>query len=101
MSERDLMLKSLAADCAPRIAGLVEKAVVETVRQHLPSVVEAVLRENFAGRAFSVYVRKDPQQKRMRNDAIRAAYNGHNCKQLAAQFGLSMRQVFKIATGKI
>ena len=60
------------------------------------------VRENYAGQAFRIYVRKEStQQKRQRNEAIRAAYTGHNCKQLAAQFGLSMRQIFKIATGKI
>lgn len=97
----DLMIKNLAAACAPRIAERVETVVVETVRAELPAIIEAVLRERFPGQSLRLYVSKHPGgMRKVRDEAIRAKYNGSNVRALAAEFGLSMRQVFRIATGR-
>lgn len=97
----DLMLKNLAAACAPRIAERVETVVVETVRAELPAIIEAVLRERYPGETLRLYVSKRPGgMRRVRDEAIRARYNGRNVKELSTEFGLSMRQVFRIATGR-
>lgn len=97
----DLMLRMLAAACAPKIAEKVEAAVVSTVRAELPSIIEAVLREQYPGETLRIYISKRPgSMRRMRDDAIRAKYNGTNVKSLAQEFKLSARMVFKIVSGR-
>jgi len=97
----DLMLKNLAAACAPRIAEHVETAVKDAVNSHLPAIIEAVLRERYPGETLRLYVSKRPGgMRRVRDEAIRAKFNGRNVKELANEFHLSMRQVFRIATGR-
>lgn len=97
----DLMLKTLAAACAPRIAARVEAAVVSTVRAELPTIIEAVLRETYPGETLRLYVSKKPgAMRRLRDDAIRAKYTGGNVVALAKEFGISARTVFRIVSGR-
>lgn len=97
----DLMLRTLAAACAPRIAARVEQAVVSTVRAELPTIIEAVLRETYPGETLRLYVSKKPgAMRRLRDDAIRAEYNGRNVTALAKKFEMSPRTVFRIVSGK-
>lgn len=95
------MLRTLAAACAPRIASKVEAAVVSTVRAELPAIIEAVLREQYQGETLRVYVSKRPgSMRRLRDQAIRAKYDGRNVKALAKEFGLAARTVFRIVSGR-
>ena len=97
----DLMLKTLAAACAPRIAARVEAAVVSTVRAELPTIIEAVLRETYPGETLRLYVSKKPgAMRRLRDDAIRAKYTGGNVVALSKEFGISARTVFRIVSGR-
>lgn len=97
----DLMLKNLAAACAPRLAECVDTVVREAVRAELPTIIEAVLRETYPGETLRLYVSKRPGgMRKVRDEAIRVKYNGRNVKALAAEFGLSSRMVFKIISGK-
>lgn len=96
----DLQIRALAAACAPRIAAKVEAAVVATVRAELAGTIEAVLREQFPGETVRLYVpKRSTASRRDRDNAIRQQFNGRNCKDLAARFGLSIKQVHRIATG--
>lgn len=94
----DYQIRTLAAACAPRIAAQVELVVMETVRRELPGVLEAVLREHFPGETLRLYVpKKSVSARRIRDDAIRAQYNGHNSESLARTHGITARQVRNIA----
>lgn len=93
----DLTLRELAAACAPKIAAKVEQAVVETVRAELAGVLEQVLAERYPGETFRHYAASRPAaMRRDRNNAIRARYNGRNAAELAREFGVSARMIFKI-----
>lgn len=93
----DLLIRQLAEACAPRIAPAVEAAVVATVRTELPLVIDAVLREMFQGESIKLYISKKPRSvRKMRNDAIRAEYNGNNVKALAKKHGIAPRTVYRI-----
>jgi Mor family transcriptional regulator len=95
----DLMLKNLAAACAPRLAERVDTVVRETVRAELPAIIEAVLRESYSGETLRLYVSKRPGgMRKVRDEAIRAKYNGRNLKVLAHEFGVSLRQAFRIVS---
>jgi Mor family transcriptional regulator len=97
----DLMLKTLAAACAPRIAAKVEEVVVSTVRAELPSIIESVLREQYPGESLRIYVSKKPgAMRRLRDEAIRREYNGRNVAALAKKFETSSRNVFRIVSGR-
>lgn len=96
----EFLIRSLAQACAPKIAAKVETAVLATVRAELPGVIADVLREQYPGETLKFYVPKRPvSARRDRDAAIRAAYTGHNCRELAARFGLSVSMVFKIVRG--
>ncbi len=93
----DLMIRNLAIAAAEKLSGKVEAVVQQTIREQLPSAVEAVLREQYPGETFRIYVpRRSLQMRRERDAAIRAMYNGHNAKAIAHQFGISARMVFNI-----
>jgi Mor family transcriptional regulator len=93
----DLMIRNLAIAAAEKLAGKVEAVVQQTIREQLPSAVEAVLREQYPGETVRIYVpRRSLQMRRERDAAIRAMYNGHNAKAIAHQFGISARMVFNI-----
>lgn len=95
----DFMLKSLAAACAPRLAERVDTVVRETVRAELPAIIEAVLREQYSGETLRLYVSKKPGAiRRVRDEALRAKYNGRNLKALATEFKVSLRQAFRIVS---
>ena len=94
-------LRNLAEACAPRIAARIDAAIRQVIRDELPEVVQEVLREQHAGGSLSLYVAKSPGRTRgERNAAIRARYNKHNAKTLAAEFGISESLVFKIVALK-
>ncbi len=98
----ELMIRNLAAACATKIADKVEAAVMATVREHLPGTIESVLREQYPGETVRLYIPKKPVTlRRDRDNAIRARYNGHNVKALAAEFKLSQSMIFKIVAGKL
>lgn len=97
----DLMLRNLATACGPRIAEKVEQAVVATVREHLPAIIEGVLREQYPGETLRLYISKRPgAMRKVRDQAILAKYNGRNVKALSTEFGLSPRMIFKIISGR-
>lgn len=96
----DIMIRQLAAACAPRIAAKVEAAVIATVRAELPGTIADVLREQFPGETVRLYIpKRSVASRRDRDAAIRAQYNGRNLKQLAAEFKLSPKQIHRIANG--
>lgn len=96
----EYMIRKLAAACAPKIAEKVEAAVLETVRAELPGTIEAVLREQFPGETVRLYVpKRSAASRRDRDNMIRARYNGRNARELAAETGLSIKQVHRIANG--
>lgn len=101
----EITLRDLAAACAPKLAPKIterlQKVLVDTVREELPSVLEHVLAEMIPGETFKHYAAIRPaSRRRLRDDAIRAKYNGRNCAALAKEFGLSPRMVFKIVAGR-
>ena len=90
----DYLIRNLALACAPRIAAKVEAVVMQTVRDELPGALENVLREMYAGETLHLYISKaSVSGRRDRDNAIRAAWNGRNGKELSTQFGLSIKQV--------
>lgn len=95
MSAKTLMIRDLAAAVAshPRI----EQAVMGAIRAELPDVIETILRDRYPGEQVRLYVaKKPPTLRRERDAAIRAEYNGHNAKALAAKYGIGVRMVFNI-----
>lgn len=55
----------------------------------------------FEGRQVSVYIaRRSASERAQRARAIRALWNGANASALAAQFGLSERQIWRIVGAK-
>lgn len=94
----DLLLRDLAEECAAKMVDPITKAVVDHIRANLATTVQAVLRERYAGENLKIYVAKaSASMKRLRDDGIRAEFNGRNCRELAAKYGVSMRQVQRIA----
>lgn len=99
MSGQTIILRDLAEKAAshPRIEAAVNKAL----RAELPSVIEEILREAYPGETLRMYIPKNnTSQRRERDNAIRASWNGHNAPVLAKQFKLSTKQIMRIATGK-
>ncbi len=98
MSATTLMLRDLANAAAshPKI----EQAVTAAIRTVLPDVIEGILRSQYPGEQVRFYVAKKPVgQRRDRDAAIRAEYNGRNAKALATKYGISARMVFNIVAG--
>ena len=97
----DLLIRTLAANCAAELGPHVDQSVAEVVRQRLPATIERILRRDYAGETLCFYVSKKPvSARRDRDEAIRLQYTGHNVKALATQFGLSQSMIFKIVSGK-
>ena len=97
----DFLIRNPALACAPRIAARVEAVVLQAVRDELPGTLEAVMREMYAGETLRLYVSKaSVSGRRDRDNAIRSAWTGRNARELATSFGLSTKQVYRIATGK-
>ena len=96
----EFLIRSLAAACVPHLAAKVEAAVLATVRDELPATLRHVLHEMYAGETLRLYVPKISNSDKVTRDAaIRAAWTGRNGPALAAQFGLSVKQIQRIATG--
>lgn len=88
-------VRSLAERIAPRIAPKVEAALLACIRAELPGMLMDELRREipeFTPKR-SVTVRRD------RDNLIRARFTGRNAAELSAQFGLSIKQVMRIARG--
>lgn len=92
---RAIMLRELSSRVAshPRI----EHAVTQAIKAELPGVIELILSEMYPGENVQIYAPKKPVQlRRQRDEGIRMEYNGHNAKALAAKYGISVTQVFRI-----
>lgn len=97
----DIQMRELALACAPRIAAKIEAFVLQTVRDDLAVTIEAVLREKYPGERLRIYISKKPATaRRERDNAIRTKFTGRNTSALAEEFGLSIKQTHRIATGK-
>lgn len=85
-------VRTLSERIAPKIAPAVERAILASVRQELPGLLMAELRE-----LLPEYTpKRTPSSRRDRDNAIRAEYTGHNVKILSVKYGLSPSQVFRI-----
>ncbi|MBL8765675.1 MAG: hypothetical protein JNM07_15660, partial [Phycisphaerae bacterium] len=79
----DLLIRTLAANCAAELCQHVDQAVADVVRQRLPATIERILRRDYAGETLRLYVSKKPvSARRDRDEAIRLQYTGHNVKAL-------------------
>lgn len=93
----DLLLRQLAQACAARLAGKVQSAVNQVVQQELAGTIQEILREQYPGESLKVYVAKRPGgSRRERDNLIRTRYNGKNAEDLARDFELNVRQVYRI-----
>lgn len=92
----DFLMRNLAMKAAshPKI----ESAVMGAIRDTLPGVIEGLLRDGFAGETIRLYVPKTGRDdKKVRDGLIRARFNGTNAVELAGQFGISAKQILRIA----
>ena len=95
----ELLMRNLAAKAAahPKI----EAAIMGAIRDTLPGVINDLLREGFAGETLRLYVPKHGREDRKtRDDLIRARFTGRNAGELAGQFGLSEKQARRIGRTK-
>lgn len=93
----ELLMRNLAAQAArhPRI----ESAIMGAIRDTLPDVINDLLREGFAGETLRLYVPKHGrEEKKSRDEHIRARFNGKNAGVLSRQFGISESQVRRIVS---
>jgi Mor family transcriptional regulator len=88
-------VRTLAERIAPKIAPAVERAILATVRQELPGLLMAELRDMLPEHT----PKGSSAARRDRNAAIRAEYNGRNIGVLAAKYGISRRMAFNIVAG--
>ena len=88
-------VKGLAERIAPKIAPKVEAALLACIRAELPALLMDELRNEIPEFVpkHSVALRRD------RDNLIRARFNGRNAVELSGQFGLSAKQVMRIARG--
>jgi hypothetical protein len=89
-------VRSLAERIAPRIAPKVEAALLACIRAELPGMLMDELRREIPEFTpkHSVALRRD------RDNLIRARFTGRNAVELSHQFGLSAKQIMRIARGK-
>ena len=89
-------VRSLAERIAPRIAPKVEAALLACIRQELPGMLMEELRREIPEFTpkHSMALRRD------RDNLIRARFTGRNAVELSGQFGLSAKQIMRIARGK-
>lgn len=86
-------VRTLADRIAPRIAPAVEVAVLASVRAELPSLLMDELRRMLPDST----PKGSNTARRARDDLIRARYTGRNGPELAAEFGLHVTQIRRIA----
>lgn len=88
-------VKCLAERIAPKIAPKVEAALLACIRAELPAMLMDELRRDLPEFTpkHSNSIRRD------RDNMIRARWNGRNAAELSTQFGLSIKQVTRIARG--
>jgi hypothetical protein len=88
-------VRALAENIAPKIAPKVEAVLLECIRAELPALLMDELRK-----ALPEHTPKhSASMKRQRDGLIRARYNGSNASDLGSQFGLSAKQIARIARG--
>lgn len=88
-------VKSLAERIAPKIAPKVEAALLACIRAELPALLMDELQREIPDLTPKV----NPARRRDRDNLIRARFTGGNAGELAGQFGLSAKQVLRIARG--
>lgn len=93
------MANGLARD--PELVRAVEGAVQGALRQHLPSAIERILRADYGGAAFRVYVpaRGSRADKALRDQRIRDMAGPPqrlSAEAIAAREGISVRRVWAI-----
>lgn len=85
-------VRTLAERIAPRISPAVERAVLAAVRQELPGLLMAELREMLPEST----PKGSAAGRRDRDNAIRAEYTGRNLGALAAKYKISVRRLHEI-----
>lgn len=88
-------VRTLAERIAPRMAPKVEAALVEIIRAELPAMLMDELRRELP----EFTPKRSAAHRRDRDNLIRARFTGRNAVELAGQFGLSPKQVLRIARG--
>lgn len=86
-------VRSLAERIAPRIAPKVEAALLACIRAELPGMLMDELRREIP----EFTPKRSVTARRDRDNLIRARFTGRNAAELSAQFGLSIKQVMRIA----
>lgn len=85
-------VRTLAERIAPKISPAVERAVLSAVRAELPGLLMGELRD-----LLPEYTpKRSAASRRDRDNAIRAKFNGRNAQALAAEFSISVRQVWRV-----
>lgn len=90
-------------DLANRVSAhpRLDAAVMKAIRIELPIVIETILSEMYPGDTVRIYAPKKPvAMRRLRDEAIRAEYNGSNAKALSKKYGTSASQICRIANLK-
>lgn len=89
-------VRTMAERLAPQIAPRVEAAILATIRSELPILLMEELRRELPGHT----PKGSAAERKMRDDAIRSMWSGNNAKDLSVMFGLSTKQIIRIATGR-
>lgn len=89
-------VRTLAEHIAPRIQPKVEAAIAEVFRAHMPALLMEAIRAELGTEHAP---KGSAAGRRDRDNLIRARFNGRNAVELAAQFGLSAKQIMRIARG--
>lgn len=88
-------VRSLAERIAPRIAPKVEAALLDCIRAELPALLMDELRRDLP----EFTPKHSTALRRERDNLIRARFTGRNAVELAGQFGISAKQIMRIARG--
>lgn len=89
-------VRTLAEHIAPRILPKVEAALVDVFKAHLPDLLMDAIRAEIGAEHAP---KGSASGRRARDNLIRARYTGRNAAELAEQFGLSSKQILRIARG--
>ena len=91
-----VITRHIAPQLMPRVQMAVHAALKQIIDDELPGMLREALRHEIP----ELVAKRSPSGQRDRNAAIRARYNGHNAKSLAHEFGISIRQIMRIAALK-
>lgn len=89
-------VRTLAEHIAPRIQPKVEAAIAEVFRAHMPGLLMEAIRAEIGTEHAP---KGSAAGRRDRDNLIRARFTGRNATELSAQFGLSAKQIMRIARG--